>query len=107
MNKQGEQLTIAELADSLGQPISVIGDLFQDTLSGLLTSKTVKQHVKTNAAMSALRRKIKSLRFRIEGDDDVTLAELSLACGLPVEYLSTYFFAQLHNHAPLTRAEAS
>jgi hypothetical protein len=106
-NQKGEQLTITELAESLGKPVSVIGDLFQDTLSGLLNSKTVRQHVKTNAAMSTLRRKIKGLRIRIEGDDDVTLAELAGACNLPVEYVSTYFFAKLHGRTPLTRIEAS
>ncbi|MGY3490222.1 AraC-like DNA-binding protein [Bradyrhizobium sp. USDA 4011] len=107
MNIQGEQLTIAELADALGKPISLVGDIFQDTLSGLLTSKTVCEHVKTGAAMSKLRRQIKRLRVRVDGDDEVTLAEIADVCGIPVEHVSTYFFVRLHQRTPMIRAAAS
>ncbi|MCC8936875.1 hypothetical protein H8A99_10350 [Bradyrhizobium sp. Arg68] len=100
-------LTITELADTLGKPINFVGDIFHDALSGLLTSKTVREHVKTDAAMSTLRDRIKRLHIRIDGDDDVTIADIAADCGIPVDYVSTYFFARLHQRAPMTRMAPS
>ncbi|TYL86342.1 hypothetical protein [Bradyrhizobium cytisi] len=109
MLQQVEHLTIATLADKFGEPNHIVAGLFQDTLNGLSKSKTVREHLNTNAAMPKLRRTIKRLRKQIDGDDDVTLGDIATATGLPVEYVTTYFAVSMQGRGmPLTRVpEAS
>jgi hypothetical protein len=103
----GEHLNVVELSEFFGQAVHVIGDLFQDTLTGLLKSKTVREHVKTNAAMSTLRHKIKSLRVRIDGDDEITLADIASEISLPVDFIATRFIAALNQRTSISRVGAS